>query len=74
MKRNEMENIRDEVQRHLGNDYKVELVEVPKTGGIQTGISCRFQDNNYATILYPNQYQGLLDSGMGTERIGQYLA
>lgn len=74
MKRNEMENIRDEVQRHLGNDYKVELVEVPKTGGIQTGISCRFQDDNYAAILYPNQYQGLLDSGMGTERIGQYLA
>ena len=35
MKRNEMENIRDEVQKHLGNDYKVELVEVPKTGGIQ---------------------------------------
>ena len=33
MEKNEMENIRDEVQKHLGNDYKVELVEVPKTGG-----------------------------------------
>lgn len=74
MEKNEMEAIRDEVQKHLGDDYKVELVEVPKTGGMQTGISCRFQGNNYATILYPAQYRDILDFGMGIQRIGQYLA
>ena len=31
MEKNEMENIRDEVQKHLGNDYKVELVAVSYT-------------------------------------------
>lgn len=74
MEKNEMENIRDEVQKHLGNDYKVELVEVPKTGGMQTGISCRFKGDDYAAILYPGQYQELMGSKTGTEQIGRYLA
>ncbi len=74
MEKNEIENIKNEMQKHLGKDYKIELVEVPKPGGMQTGISCRFQEDNYASILYPGQYQGLLDSGMDAERIGRYLA
>ena len=69
MEKNEMENIRDEVQKHLGNDYKVELVEVPKTGGMQTGISCRFKGDDYAAILYPGQYQELMGSKTRTEQI-----
>lgn len=47
---------------------------INKIGGTREAISCKFPSENYAVILYPDDYQRLLDSGESMQDIGRYLA
>lgn len=47
---------------------------INKIGGTREAISCKFPSENYAVILYPDDYQGLLDSGESMQDIGRYLS
>lgn len=47
---------------------------INKIGGTREAISCKFPSENYAVILYPDDYQRLLDSGESMQDIGRYLS
>lgn len=47
---------------------------INKIGGTREAISCKFPSENYAVILYPDDYQRLLDSGESPQDIGRYLS
>lgn len=47
---------------------------INKIGGAREAISCKFPSENYAVILYPDDYQRLLDSGEPMQDIGRYLS
>lgn len=47
---------------------------INKIGGAREAISCKFSSENYAVILYPDDYQRLLDSGESPQDIGRYLS
>lgn len=47
---------------------------INKIGGTREAISCKFPSENYAVILYPDDYQRLLDSGESIQDIGRYLS
>lgn len=47
---------------------------INKIGGAREAISCKFSSENYAVILYPDDYQRLLDSGEPMQDIGRYLS
>lgn len=47
---------------------------INKIGGAREAISCKFPSENYAVILYPDDYQRLLDSGESMQDIGRYLS
>lgn len=47
---------------------------INKIGGTREAISCKFPSENYAVILYPDDYQRLLDSWESPQDIGRYLS
>lgn len=47
---------------------------INKIGGTREAISCKFPSENYAVILYPDDYQRLLDSGESMQDMGRYLS
>ena len=53
---------------------EVKAETINKIGGTREAISCKFPSENYAVILYPDDYQGLLDSGESMQDIGRYLS
>lgn len=53
---------------------EVNIEVINKIGGSRDAISCKFPSDNCAVILYPDDYQGLLDSGESMQDIGRYLA
>lgn len=74
MRRNVIEEVQKEMQRRLGRECDVETVTLQKVGGSVEGISCRFKGDDHAVVLYPDNYQNLLESGMDVKSIGKYLA
>ena len=53
---------------------EVKAETINKIGGTREAISCKFPSENYAVILYPDDYQRLLDSGESMQDIGRYLS
>lgn len=53
---------------------EVKAETINKIGGTREAISCKFPSENYAVILYPDDYQRLLDSGESPQDIGRYLS
>ena len=53
---------------------EVKAETINKIGGTREAISCKFPSKNYAVILYPDDYQRLLDSGESMQDIGRYLS
>ena len=73
MKKEDIERIRKEIQKRMpACEVKAETIN--KIGGTREAISCKFPSENYAVILYPDDYQGLLDSGESMQDIGRYLS
>ena len=73
MKKEDIERIIKEIQKRMpACEVKAETIN--KIGGTREAISCKFPSENYAVILYPDDYQGLLDSGESMQDIGRYLS
>lgn len=73
MKKEDIERIIKEIQKRMpACEVKAETIN--KIGGTREAISCKFPSENYAVILYPDDYQRLLDSGESMQDIGRYLA
>ena len=73
MKKEDIERIIKEIQQRLpACEVKAETIN--KIGGTREAISCKFPSENYAVILYPDDYQRLLDSGESMQDIGRYLS
>lgn len=53
---------------------EVKAETINKIGGTREAISCKFPSENYAVILYPDDYQRLLDSWESPQDIGRYLS
>lgn len=53
---------------------EVKAETINKIGGTREAISCKFPSENYAVILYPDDYQRLLDSGESMQDMGRYLS
>lgn len=73
MKKEDIERIIEEMQKRMPA-YEVKAETVEKIGGIREGISCKIPSESCAVILYPDDYQRLLDSGESIQDIGRYLA
>lgn len=72
MKKEDIEKIIKEIQKRMpACEVKAETIN--KIGGIREAISCKFPSENYAVILYPDDYQRLLDSGESPQNLGRYL-
>ena len=74
MKKEEIEQIRKEMEKRLEDGCEVKAVTVQKTGGPKQGISCRFPGDNHAVVLYPDEYRNLMKSGADIHDIAGYLA
>lgn len=73
MKKEDIERIIKEIQKRMpACEVKAETIN--KIGGTREAISCKFPSENYAVILYPDDYQRLLDSGESMQDIGRYLS
>lgn len=73
MKKEDIERIIKEIQKRMpACEVKAETIN--KIGGTREAISCKFPSENYAVILYPDDYQRLLDSGESPQDIGRYLS
>lgn len=73
MKKEDIERIIKEIQKRMpACEVKAETIN--KIGGAREAISCKFSSENYAVILYPDDYQRLLDSGEPMQDIGRYLS
>ena len=73
MKKEDIEIIIKEIQKRMpACEVKAETIN--KIGGTREAISCKFPSENYAVILYPDDYQRLLDSGESMQDIGRYLS
>ena len=73
MKKEDIERIIKEIQKRMpACEVKTETIN--KIGGTREAISCKFPSENYAVILYPDDYQRLLDSGESMQDIGRYLS
>ena len=73
MKKEDLEKIIEEMQKRMPA-YEVKAETVEKIGGTREGISCKIPSESCAVILYPDDYQRLLDSGESIQDIGRYLA
>ena len=74
MTKEDIREIMAEMKKILGTDWKVEAVTVNKIGGKKDGISCKFKDADLASVVYPSDYERLLESGKSTKEVGKYLA
>lgn len=74
MTKEDIREIMAEMKKILGTDWKVEAVTVNKIGGKKDGISCKFKDADLASVVYPSDYERLLESGKNTKKVGKYLA
>ena len=73
MKKEDIERNIKEIQKRMpACEVKTETIN--KIGGTREAISCKFPSENYAVILYPDDYQRLLDSGESMQDIGRYLS
>lgn len=69
-----IKEIQEEMEKRLGNRYELSCIQVEKVGGKKTGIQCRSLEDNKVLIVYPQDYETLLEDGIGTEEIAEHLA
>ena len=62
------------MKKRLGKKWDIEIISALKIGGPVEGISCRFEGDNRAVVVYPGDYQSLMKYGMTAKDIGKYLA
>lgn len=73
MKKEIMDEIQKEMQKNLGPMWKVERKTEQKIGGLKEGILCRFSGDNYAAVVYPQDFERALDSGTDIKELAEYL-
>lgn len=74
MNKEEIEEIRKEMENRLEDGCEVKAVTVQKLGGPKQGISCRFPGDDHEVVLYPEDCRGLAESGSDIRDIAGYLA
>ena len=74
MRKEEIDKLQREMQKNLGEKWEVKPMTVKKIGGDKEAIGCKFQDDEFMVVLYPNEYENLLRSGTSIEEIGTHLA
>ena len=62
MEREEMKRIQKEMEKRLGDDWDIQPVTVNKVGGQREGLSCRYQEENMAVMVYPSIVAGRIIS------------
>ena len=73
MKKEIMDEIQKEMQKNLGPMWKVKQETEQKIGGLKEGIVCQFSGDNYATVVYPQDFERALDSGTDIKELAEYL-
>lgn len=73
MRKEEIDKLQREMQKNLGEKWEVKPMTVKKIGGDKEAIGCKFQDDEFMVVLYPNEYENLLRSGTSIEEIGTHL-
>lgn len=73
MKKELMDEIQKEMQKKLGPMWEVKRETEQEIGGLKEGIVCQFSGDNYASILYPQDFERALDSGTDIKELAEYL-
>lgn len=74
MRKEEIEQLQKEILKNLGDNWEVQQTKIKKVGGDRDGLVCKCQGDNYGTVIYPEDYKRLMESGESMSDIGRYLA